>query len=107
MEIAHVGAFHNKEYFKKYGLFNETYKIAGDYELLLRANKNLKTHWFDKLTAVMEDGGISNDNIIEVYKETTQVKIDTKSQPKIISKIDFYFWIAKYKIKTIINEITR
>ncbi|PWG05601.1 glycosyltransferase family 2 protein [Polaribacter aquimarinus] len=107
MNIAHVGAFHNIKYFKKYGLFNENYKIAGDYELLLRANKKLKSHWFDKVTAVMGDGGISNDNIIEVYKETTNVKIDTKSQSKITSKIDFYIWIVKYRIKTIINEITR
>lgn len=107
MNIAHVGAFHNSNYFIKYGLFNTDYKIAGDYELLLRAGNKLKHHWFNKVTAVMADGGISNNDIVKVYKETTKVKIDRKSQSKIASIIDFYIWVSKYRIKTLINEITR
>ena len=53
MTIPHVGAMHNKEFFKKYGLFNTSYKIAADYELLLRANNNLKCKKVDKILIKM------------------------------------------------------
>lgn len=107
MNIAHVGAFHNQEYFKKYGLFNETYKIAGDYELLLRAKQQLKTHWFNAVTAFMSDDGISNNQIIKVYKETSRAKIESKSMTRIGVIVDFYYWIFKYRIKTMLNAISR
>ncbi|MFK8059279.1 MAG: glycosyltransferase family 2 protein [Polaribacter sp.] len=107
MNIAHVGAFHNKGYFKKYGLYNETYKIAGDYELLLRAKQNLKTHWFNSETAFMSDDGISNNQIIKVYRETSKAKIETKSQSNLKTKLDYYTWVIKYRIKTLLDAFTR
>jgi glycosyltransferase involved in cell wall biosynthesis len=107
MNIAHVGAFHNTNYFKKYGLFNTNYRIAGDYELLLRAKNKLKTHWFNKVTAFMSDGGISNNQVKNVLKETTLVKTQNKSTSKFIAELDYYIWIIKYKVKKIINAIIR
>lgn len=107
MNIAHVGAFHHKLFFKKYGLFDTSYKIAGDYELLLRAKQDLKTHWFNKITAFMADGGASNNQIINVYKETKRAKTENKSQHRVLIQIHYYIWVFKYRIKTIINAITR
>ena len=98
MNIAHVGAFHNTNYFKKYGLFNTNYRIAGDYELLLRAKNKLKTHWFNKVTAFMSDGGISNNQVKNVLKETTLVKIQNKSTSKFIAELDYYIWIIKFNV---------
>jgi len=107
MNIAHVGAFHHKDYFKKYGLFNTSYKISGDYELLLRAKEHLKTVKFNKITAIMGDGGISNLNIKAVYKETTRAKMETAKISKFIAYLDFYFWMLKSKVKKGINAFIR
>lgn len=107
MNIAHVGAFHNKNYFKKFGDYDIKYKIAGDYELLLRAKGNLKTHWFNKVTAIMSEGGISNKQVKNVYLETTKAKIETANRNYAISKLDYYKWIFKYRVKTILNAIIR
>jgi glycosyltransferase involved in cell wall biosynthesis len=107
MNIAHVGAFHNKNYFKKYGLYDTRYKIAGDYELLLRANNNLKTHWFGEVTAIMADGGISNSQIKNVYLETTKAKIESGKINYFISKLYYFKWMFKYKVKTILNAVIR
>ena len=107
MDIAHVGAFHNANYFKKYGLFNTNYRIAGDYELLLRAKDTLRTYWIDKITAFMSDGGISNSQVIATYIETTQAKIQTRSTSKFIAKFDYYIWRIKYKVKKITNAKNR
>jgi hypothetical protein len=107
MNIAHVGAFHNKNYFKKYGLYDTSYKIAGDYELLLRANNNLKTHWFGEVTAIMADGGISNSQIKNVYLETTKAKIESGKINYFISKLHYFKWMFKYRVKTILNAVIR
>lgn len=107
MNIAHVGAFHHKKYFDKYGFFDTNYKIAGDYELLLRAQDKLKTHWFKRTTAIMADGGISNSQIKKVYIETTKAKIESGKVSFITSKFDFYKWMLKYKLKTFLGAFIR
>ena len=107
MTIAHVGCFHNKEYFIKYGLFNETYKIAGDYELLLRAKDHLKTYWINELTVIMGNEGISNHQIKKVYFETTKAKIETANSTIFIAKMDYYVWMIKYQIKKLLYALTK
>lgn len=96
MEIAHVGAFHRSNYFKHYGVFNTSYRIAGDYELLLRSKSKLKSIYFDSFTAQMEDGGVSNKFITKAFKEAMHAKIHSGKVPYIYAKIDFYLSYFKY-----------
>ncbi len=107
MHIAHAGAFHHKNYFKKHGLFDTSYKIAGDYELLLRAKENLKTHKLNAITVIMADGGISNTQIKKVYQETTRAKKETAQVSSIICQLDYYKWMLKYNIKKIVHGLVR
>lgn len=107
MNIAHVGAFHQKNYFEKYGFYDTSFKIAGDYELLLRANKNLKVHWFNSITAIMGNDGVSNTSIIKVYKETTLAKIKNKSVTSLTANSDYFLWVFKYKVKQLLSAINR
>jgi len=73
MNVAHVGALHSNAYFQSYGLFNAEFKIAGDYELLLRAKSKLKSAFLDKINAKMGYGGISTANT-RVFKEAFNAK---------------------------------
>jgi glycosyltransferase involved in cell wall biosynthesis len=43
MTTAHVGSLHRFDLFEKYGNYDTGYKIAGDYELLLRPGKDLNS----------------------------------------------------------------
>ncbi|UFH55973.1 glycosyltransferase family 2 protein [Spirosoma sp. KNUC1025] len=52
----HVGTFHSKYLFAKYGMFNKSYKISGDYELLLRPKSLLVTSFINQVTAKMRLG---------------------------------------------------
>ena len=65
MLISHPGALHNKNLFTQYGLFNTTFKIAGDYEFLLRAKSKLNAGFIDKTTVIVQEGGIS-DSILAI-----------------------------------------
>jgi glycosyltransferase involved in cell wall biosynthesis len=107
MTIAHVGAFHNKVYFNKYGFYDLSYKIAGDYELLLRAKENLRTTKLEMITAIMSADGISNNQIEEVYKETTRAKIETGKLNQFQAIFDYNVWTIKYQCKKIVNAIIR
>ncbi|MGB5364344.1 MAG: glycosyltransferase family 2 protein [Aureibaculum sp.] len=61
MNIGHSGCFHHINLFRKHGKFNETFKIAGDYEFLLREYKDGSNNaiFIDKSFIVMREGGIS------------------------------------------------
>ena len=107
MTIPHVGGFHNRDYFDNYGLFDTTYKIAGDYELLLRAKDKLRTHWIDETTVLMSEGGVSNQQIKNTYLETTRAKIETGGLNIFTAKVDYNIWMLKGFIKKIVNAIIR
>lgn len=77
MNIAHAGAFHNNDYFKKYGNYNDGYRIAGDYEMLLRAKSHLKTIFIDEFTVIMQEGGISGQLFLKAFKEAEKAKTET------------------------------
>ena len=60
MPISHPGALHSKHLFEEVGLYNINYRIAADYELLLRKGKNLRTAFMDEVTIIVSEGGISD-----------------------------------------------
>lgn len=107
MNIVHVGGFHRKEYFNKYGFFDETFEIAGDYELLLRAKNQLKTHQVNKVTVLMGGDGISNNQVKKVYKETTKAKIKTANVNVLLAEFDCFIWMLKLSIKNKKNALVR
>jgi glycosyltransferase involved in cell wall biosynthesis len=72
MSLPHQGIFHRAELFKTFGKFNESFMIAGDYELLLRYLKSNNPIFFPNLiVAGMQLGGISNNpkNLMIAMKE--------------------------------------
>lgn len=96
MCTTHVGALHSRSLFDRYGAFNSSYRIAGDYELLLRAKINLKTCFTDKVVAMMLSGGISQRSHQVLY-EAMRAKLENRAVSKITAKWDFmvaYFKLA-------------
>ena len=72
MPISHQGVFHRKCLFEEHGLFDPSFKLAGDYEFLLR---ELRSHeaWFipDTVIASHRSGGLSGkpENEIRTMRE--------------------------------------
>ena len=67
---AHPTFYCRKNIYNKYGNYNELFKIAGDFELMLRfiETKNIKTMFIDKNLVKMKAGGISNSGFISKIK---------------------------------------
>lgn len=61
MCLPHPGAMHRRSMFERHGVFNESFHIAGDYELLLRELKMADAIFIPGITSVaVRQGGISS-----------------------------------------------
>lgn len=78
MSIPHCGAMHKKSLFTDHGNFNETFRIAGDYEFLLRELKNSDALFAENvIIAGMLQGGISG-NPMGMIKQLREVRAAQK-----------------------------
>ena len=72
MSIPHQGTFHHRSLFEKFGIFDCTFRIAGDYELLLRELSKADALFLpESVVTAMQIGGLSSDfNLApEIYHE--------------------------------------
>ena len=61
MCLYHPGLMHRRRLFEQYGKFDESFQIAGDYELLLRDLKTFDAFFIPEIiTLSMRQGGISS-----------------------------------------------
>lgn len=76
----HPGIFIKKEIYVKYGLFNENFDNAGDFELLLRflLKNKITFKKIDDYFVSMTYGGKSNKNLFSFIKNTTEIKMALK-----------------------------
>jgi glycosyltransferase involved in cell wall biosynthesis len=60
MAVAHPGAWHHRSLFDIYGNFDSGYRLAGDYEFLLRSTASIRAAFIPESLVTMQLGGISN-----------------------------------------------
>ena len=70
----HPTFFVRKEVYREYGDFNTAFKIAADYELMLRfLEKNkISTHYIPEVLIKMRTGGASNRSLKNIVLKTTE-----------------------------------
>lgn len=75
MSINHPAVFVKKEVYEKLGLFSERYKVAMDYELILRFFKNgARFKYIDTVLSNMALGGVSDVNWKLAYIEAYEIR---------------------------------
>jgi glycosyltransferase involved in cell wall biosynthesis len=79
MRIAHPSALHHRSLFEAHGDFNENYKIAGDYEFLLRSSDSIKPAFVPKNIVCMGDKGLSHMNWRLTAEEGYRALKDTRT----------------------------
>lgn len=97
--IAHVGSLHHKNLFIKKGLYNTDFKIAGDYDFLLRCKDIIKAGFLQETTALVREGGISRQNISKIANETLKAKLNNQCGSLFKIKLDSYISIWKFYFK--------
>lgn len=77
MCLPHPGMMHHRSLFEEHGAFNESFHIAGDYELLLRELKHADAVFIpDLIVAGVRQGGISSrpDAALNVLSESRRAQ---------------------------------
>ncbi len=66
---AHPSFYAKRSCYDELGLYQLDYKIAADFELLLRffTNRNIRTAYLNKVIVYMRTGGVSNKNFFSRY----------------------------------------
>ena len=100
MSVPHSGSFHSKNLFEKIGSFNESFKIAGDYEILLRARNELSALFIDEITVGFSLGGISS-NPKNVLKSLLEVRKAKKINKVAAYSLTWYLLYIKAMLKLV------
>lgn len=99
MLIPHTGCFQRRKLFSEIGDFDESFKIAVDYEMLLR-KPLIKAEFFPRLITTMGGEGISSKQTVRSLKENRMAQIKNK----VDFRVNIEIWHAIYQFR---NAITK
>jgi len=94
MTTAHVGSMHKRTLFDRYGLYDISYRIVGDYEFLLRPRGSLRAGFLSRITTEMAAGGASDS--YAALRESRRAKVVTGGRN--IPASYFELWVASAKL---------
>lgn len=99
----HQSVFVTKNIFEDYGLFDETFKIAMDYEFWLRIGRFVKPHILPFIVSNMQAGGISSE-FLKTYFECCRARNKNNPGRKKMSFVFdlgglVYCWTARLACK--------
>jgi glycosyltransferase len=67
---AHPTFFVRREVYERCGDFNTSFRIAADYDLMLRVlSKGIRTHYIPSVLYRMRQGGASNKNLRNILRK--------------------------------------
>lgn len=79
MCVAHPGLLHRRELFSRFGRFSEQYRIAGDYEFLLRLGPDVTAAFVDEVAVEVGGSGLSSDG----QQVLTEMRLVQSGHPDI------------------------
>jgi len=94
MTAVHVGSLHRRSLFEMYGEFDDSYKIAGDYEFLLRSREQLRAAFTSEVTVAMGAGGVS-DSTAGLY-EARRAKLAAGVRNATVAAVDLRVAVARF-----------
>jgi glycosyltransferase involved in cell wall biosynthesis len=94
MCTAHVGSMHRRSMYDRLGMYDTSYRIVADYELLLRARDQLKSAYVPLITVIMRGGGVSDTS--SALSEATRAIVRTGGRHSIVATLELYFAKIKF-----------
>ncbi|AXK70981.1 glycosyltransferase [Lysobacter sp. TY2-98] len=76
MGICHPGALHARRLFGQVGLFDPRYRVAADYEWMLRLPPSTTATFVDEVLVRIQDGGVSRKRKLVTMKEYWRIQKD-------------------------------
>lgn len=103
MTVAHVASLHNRFLFHEIGLFDTSYKICADYELLMRKRGDLRACFMNEIIASMEFGGVSLspaaiNETCRICNKYNNNNLVIRYRRLIRKYAEFYFFLFRYQV---------
>lgn len=96
MCIKHPTCFVKKKVYEEIGLFNISYKIAADYDFLLRAYlKGFCFNYLDRTIVSFSRGGASDTNLLTGSCEQLKIRKSNLCKNSILAYMVFLYWLCK------------
>jgi glycosyltransferase involved in cell wall biosynthesis len=105
MLVCHVGSMHRRSLFERLGSFDSSYKIAGDYELLLRAGTSLRCAFLSRETVLVRAGGVCHS--ANVFYESCRAKYSTGAVPKWLAKWDRAHELMRFRARSFLHDFRK
>ncbi|MEQ6122370.1 glycosyltransferase family 2 protein [Reichenbachiella sp. MALMAid0571] len=88
--VPHPVLFIKKSIYDEHGLYDSSFKIAGDYDLILRLlyKAKISVHYLPEVMVNMRTGGVSNGSFskkIKVHKEDTRAWKTNNIKPNLLT----------------------
>ncbi len=96
--MPHQAAFTSRRYFHWAGPFDESFKIAVDYEFFLRAGPNLRCPYEPIAVSGMRAGGLGARNILRTLREAQQAQLKNQSLSLWLSWLNLYAIFAHWLV---------
>ena len=103
MNTAHVGSMHRRGLFERYGIYDASYRMVGDYELLLRAGASLRAGFLNRVTAEMHAGGVTDS--FASLREAERAKVSSGGRPASSARRELRVAQAKLGIRRVLTNV--
>ena len=100
----HPTIYLGRAVYAKHGFFDPSFRIAGDYDFLLRSQQKLIARYMNKVVARMTNDGVSNTQIAIALQETKTAKIHSGSRAQWLCEIDIIWSKIKYGLRVVSNN---
>lgn len=99
---AHPSFYVKRKFYEKYGMYKLDYKIAADYELLMRFmhSNHLKYAYNPEVMVYMRTGGVSNKNVLSRYTLNKEIiracKENNVNTNMFLVSLKYFFKVFEY-----------
>jgi len=104
MCAVHVGSLHRRSLFQSVGYFSLEYKIAEDYNFLIKCKINLKNYFVNEPTVIINSNGISNRKYLKTFFEVFLIRKKNKLKNIYLNIILFLFDVLKISFRKLIKN---
>lgn len=106
MTVTHPTCFVRADLYRRFGLFAIDYKLAMDYEILLRFKmQGVKFLSLDSILTNMQHDGVSEENWKKALQETHRARTELLEKSFFTSKYYCFFIIFKRQIRILLERL--
>jgi glycosyltransferase involved in cell wall biosynthesis len=102
--MPHQSTFTQRSFFKRVGPFDESFKIAVDYEFFLRAGKDLRCTYIPLPISGFRVGGTSSQSFLKTLEESQRAQLKNKALSGWASWCNLYYLFAHWLLSDIFHK---